>query len=64
MNAKKIKTEYKLRIGDEKYPIYLVLDDDGVPTGLDCKFEVPALSWWEIFQDSSISYSKGELNEN
>lgn len=56
---KKIMTEFTNKIGDNEYPIYLIVKDDGF-YDLECEYEIPALAWYDVFEKSVEKYEKGD----
>ena len=58
---KRFETEWINKIGDEEYPIYFVEMEEGF--GLDCRFEIYAPAWYEIYNDCLIKWGAGELKE-
>ena len=63
---KKVKTKFVNSIGNNDYPIYLVIKDskEGIPFSdedlnnydLWCEFEIPAMAWYEVFIESIEEY--------
>jgi len=50
-------TDYVNHIGKEEYPIYLIVKDDGT-YDLECRFEIYALAWYTIYEESIKKYKE------
>lgn len=60
----KIKTKFSVLLGQESFPIYLVVrDTDNADFKYDlwCEHEIYAVKWWDIYTESIVDYEKGEL---
>ena len=53
----KWKTKYINHIGEEEYPIYLIVKEDGT-YDLQCEFEIWALAWYDIYKESVKEYEE------
>jgi len=62
----KVKTRFTNKIGETEYPIYLIVKDTeskDVPFenryDLECKYEIYAIAWWDVFTESIKDYENG-----
>ena len=53
----KWETEYVNNIGKHKYPIYLIVKDDGT-YDLWCEHEIYAMAWITIYDESIKKYEE------
>ena len=62
-------TRFTNNVGEEKYPIHLLVsnatrDTDELHFDLQCKYEIYAMAWANIYHESVQDYYDGKLEEN
>lgn len=63
---KRYKTRFDNKIGDIRYPIYLVEKDVGygdVTLDLECEREIPSVAWYTVYKESVKDLESGDLIE-
>jgi len=56
---KRVLTSYTNNIGNHKFPIYLIVNEDGT-YDLECEVEIYALAWTTVYDDSVKKYEENE----
>ena len=63
---KKYNTGVAVHIGEDSYPIYLIIrdtDDTERRHDLQCEHEIYALAWYNIYTQAIRDYNDGKLEE-